>query len=101
MTKPKSLWMQLRVGDFVRLVEFPPEFLLPNRGIHRSTRQVYKRLLARRRPLRVYEIDETNLPWIRCQFRRKNGFWEYHYLAINHGGIVRVKHRRKRNQTAS
>jgi hypothetical protein len=33
------------------------------------------------------------LPWIQCRFRRKNGGWEYHWLAINDDSWVRVKTR--------
>jgi hypothetical protein len=46
--------------------------------------------------VRVYKIDEMGLPWIQCQFRRKNGKWEYHYLLIGmESGWVRVKRRKK------
>jgi hypothetical protein len=41
----------------------------------------------------VYEIDEWGLPWIRCRFRRKDGSWEHHYLAIHDDSWVRVKPR--------
>jgi hypothetical protein len=41
--------------------------------------------------VRVAEIDEGKLPWIRCQFRLKDGRIEHHFLAINHDGWVRVR----------
>src|SRR5437660_3280918 len=74
-------WRKLRVGDRIRLVRLPSEFNQPGYYLHRETRQVYKRLIERRRPLRVYKIDEWGLPWIRCRFRRKDGSWEYNSLA--------------------
>jgi hypothetical protein len=58
--------------------------------------RVYKKLLTRRRPLRIAEIDEYGIPWIHCRFRGQDGQWEYHSLAFDHGGLVRVKPRKKR-----
>jgi hypothetical protein len=81
----------LKVGDRVRLVEYPPEFLRPGIYMHRDTVRVYKRLVARRRSLRVAWIDEDGGPWIECRFRRKNGKWEQHFLLLNHRGLARVK----------
>src|SRR5262245_21442256 len=89
-----ELWRQLKVGDKVRLFEAPREFLREGYGIHEETLWVYKKLVERRRPLRVYEIDAWGLPWVKCNFFRQ-GKWEYHYLAFNHGGLVRVKPRTK------
>jgi len=85
----------LKVGDRVRLVHFPTEYL-PRHALHRETRQLYKRLLARRRSVRVNKIDELGMPWIRCQFRRKNGRWEYHGLLIGtESGWVKVRRRKR------
>lgn len=90
-----EMWRELKVGDQVRLVAIPPEFLREGYGIHKETMRLYKKLLARRRPLRVFQICDWGLPWIRCRFQRKNGQWEWHSLAINHGGLVRVKSRHR------
>jgi hypothetical protein len=38
---------------------------------------------------------DWKVPWIRCRFRRKDGRIEYHALAINHDGWVRVRFREK------
>lgn len=62
--------------------------------LHRETRQLYRRLMSRKRPLVIYEVDKDGLPWIKCQFLRKTGGWEYHYLAVNDDSWVRVKARR-------
>jgi len=91
----KELWRSLRVGDRVRLTEIPPEFLQPGFFLHRSTMQAYKKLVARHRPLRVSKIDEFGFPWVHFRFRMKDGRWEHHWLAINHGGLVRVRSRRR------
>jgi hypothetical protein len=88
--RKQELWRTLKVGDRVRIAEIPPEFLQTGYFVHRSTMKVYKKLISRGRPLRVVDIDELGLPWIQCRFRRKDGRWECHFLAINHGGLVRV-----------
>lgn len=86
----------LKVGDRVRLVHFPSEYL-PPATIHQETKRLYKRLLERRRSVRVYKIDNWGMPWIKCQFRRKNGRWEYHYLLIGtESGWTKVKRQKKK-----
>lgn len=90
-----ELWRKLRVGDCVRLVEYPREFLAPGYGIHRDTVRLYRRLLARRRPLRVYKVDAWGCPWIRCRFQLRDGRWEHHHLMINNSGLERVRSRKK------
>lgn len=94
MAKSKELWRTLRVGDKVRIPEIPPEFLQPGYTIFPETMRIYKKLVARRRPVRVAWIDEYGQPWILCRIRRKDGSWQEHSLAINHGGLVLVKPRR-------
>lgn len=86
-------WKSLRVGDLVRIVRIPGRDIL-GYHLHRDTRQLYKRLIARKRPVKVYEIDKDGLPWIKCQFRRKSGGLEYHFLAINDDSWVRVNRRK-------
>jgi hypothetical protein len=86
-------WRELRVGDRVRFVRMPTGVDAPGYTFHRDTRRFYQRLIDRRRSSRVYKIDEWGLPWIRCRFRRKNGSWDYHWLAINDESWVRVTRR--------
>jgi hypothetical protein len=88
--KALDLWRELQVGNRIRLTEIPPEFLQEGYYVHRDTMRVYKRLLARRRALRIREIDQDGLPWIECRFRRNDGRWEWHWLALNHGGFIRL-----------
>ena len=86
-------WRELRVGDRIRIVRMPSAAALEGYVLPRDTRRLYRLLIARNRPLLVYEIDERQLPWIKCQFRTKNGRWEYHFLAVNDDSWVRVKNR--------
>ena len=93
MAKPREIWRQLRIGDRIRLVEIPTDLdwgaLLP------ETKQAYRYLVERRRPLTVFMIDEYGFPWIRFWFRRRNGQIRHDWLAINHGGLAIVKARKK------
>lgn len=84
------MWKELKVGDKVLLVTLPPEFFQPGYYIHKDTLRVYKRVLARNKPLRVYEIKD-GLPWVQVRFTNKAGKKEWHYLAFNHDGIQKVK----------
>ena len=86
-------WRELAVGDRIRVVHLPSGIDAPGYTFHPDTRRLYLRLIARRRSVRVCEIDETGLPWIRCRFRRKNGTWEHHWLAVNDDSWVRVRSR--------
>jgi hypothetical protein len=88
--KTNGLWRKSKVGDQIRLTEIPPEFLQVGYYVHLETMRLYKKLLARRRSLRVHEIDKDGFPWIWCRFRRKDGRLEWHKLAFNHGGFMRL-----------
>jgi hypothetical protein len=87
-------WRELRVGDRIRIVRMPSDSALEGYVLPRDTRRLYRLLIARRKPLRIYEIDERwQLPWVKCKFRTKSGRWEYHFLAVNDDSWVRVKSR--------
>lgn len=88
-------WHELRVGDRIRLVEEPPEWKRPGYHLPAETRALWRLLVARRRPLRVYEVDAWGAPWVRCRLSKPDGGWVYHFLAITHGGWVRVWPRRR------
>src|SRR5438132_924825 len=98
MGRTPALWRQLKVGDRIRLTEVPREFFQEGYYILRETLLVYKKLVARRGPLRIWMIDEYRLPWIQCRFRRKDGRWEHHTLAVNHSGLARVIPRRTKRK---
>ena len=84
---------ELRVGDRIRIVRLPSAWDRPAYLVPPCTRRLYRRLIARGRPVRVYEIDRQGLPWIHCRFRRPDGRWEHHFLAIDAGSWVRVRKR--------
>lgn len=86
-------WQGLRVGDRIRLVAEPAEWQQPGYHLPRCTRRLWRLLIARRRPLRVYEVDEWGAPWVHCRFRLPNGSWGHHFLAVVEGGWVRVRPR--------
>src|SRR5207245_10643966 len=79
-----------RVGDRIRIVRMPSGSDRPGYYFHQDTRRLYKRLIARRRPVRVSRIDESGIPWVQCRFRRKNATWEHHWLAVNDDSWVCV-----------
>ncbi|HJT77984.1 MAG TPA: hypothetical protein VJ739_12345 [Gemmataceae bacterium] len=84
-------WQELHVGDRIRLVAEPPEWQQPGCYVPPCTRGLWRRLMARRQPLRVYEVDEWGVPWVRCRLRLRGGRWEHHHLALTEGGWVRVR----------
>ena len=87
----------LRVGDRIRIVVLPGVGV-PGYYLHRDTRAVFKKLIARARSVRIARIDEDGLPWYACRFRMKSGRWEWHYLAVcdSDNNWVPVKPRRKK-----
>jgi len=89
-----ELWRRLRIGDRIRLVAIPLDFL-DWKSLHRETKQAYKYLLGRRRPVTVWQIDEYGMPWVLFRFREKNGRIGDNSLAVNHEGIVLVRSRPK------
>src|SRR5262249_41064410 len=90
MTEP---WQSLRVNDRIRMGRMPSGVDEVGSLFPACTRRLYKKLIARRRGVRGYKIDAWGLPWIQCKFRRRNGSWEHHFLAVNDDSWVRVKRR--------
>jgi hypothetical protein len=86
-------WQELSVGDRIRIVRLHSEWTKANYYVPPRTRRLYERLIARRRSVRVCQVDEWGLPWIHFKFREGNGAWVQHYLAVNDDSWVRVKRR--------
>jgi hypothetical protein len=90
----------LRVGDRVRIVGIPGVGV-PNYVLMPETKRVYKKLILRGAPVRIYEIDEFGGPWCACRFKTKDGKWEHHHLAVfdddNNWVPVIARRARKRN----
>jgi hypothetical protein len=38
--------------------------------------------MARKRPVRIREIDAHGTPWFCCKFRMRNGRFGWHFLAV-------------------
>jgi hypothetical protein len=91
-----SLWRELRIGDRIRIVEIPSEFFQKGYLIHPCSLRAYQKLTSRGRSLRVARIDAWGVPWVDFRFKRRDGKWEWHSLAVNHGGLVRVRRRKQR-----
>jgi hypothetical protein len=84
-------WRDLQVGDRVRVVRLPSEWDQSGYRVMACTRRLYKRLIERRRPVRICQIDQWGLPWVRCRFRKNDGSWEHHFVAISDDSWVRVR----------
>ena len=75
---------ELRVGDRIRIVGIPGKGD-PNYFILPETKRVYKMLMARKRSVRIFEIDEYGSPWYMCKFKKADGTWDWHYLGVFDG----------------
>lgn len=84
-------WRQLRVGDKVRIVRFPSDWGEPGWHVDPSTRELYGKLIARRRPVRVFLVDEFGQPWIQGRASEAPGHWWT--LAIADDSWIRVRQR--------
>jgi hypothetical protein len=89
-------WRQLRVGDRIRIIRMPYDAVTPGYAFLPETRRLYKKLIARGRSVRIFQIDEYGHPWIRCRFQKRNGSWEHHWLAVNDDSWERVRNRQIR-----
>jgi hypothetical protein len=93
---------ELRIGDRIKIVAMPGADV-PGYVLQDETRRVFKKLIVRSQPVRIFMIDEYGAPWYRCRFRRKNGGWKEHWLAVFDGeeNWVVVKPRSRTVPTAS
>jgi hypothetical protein len=84
---------ELKVGDRIRIVGLPRNYPV---DLNPDTKRVLRKLISRRRPVTIDEIDE-HAPWYSCRFRMKNGKLEDHSLAVCDGddNWVLVKRRRQ------
>jgi hypothetical protein len=85
-------WQGMRVGDVVRLVALPHVWNQPDYSVPPETRDLWRQLIARGKALRVYEVDASGAPWVKCRVLSEQGCWEDHLLAITDAdGWVRDK----------
>jgi hypothetical protein len=71
---------KLKVGDRIRITAVPGEGI-PGYTIHKDTVRVYKKIMARKRSVRIREIDEYGSPWYMVKFK-KGKKWEYHFMVV-------------------
>jgi hypothetical protein len=88
-------WQSLKVGDQIRIIRMPSAESMADYVLPANTRRFYKRLIALKKRLAVYEIDRDGRPWIQCALRRNDGGLDYHFLAVDDDSWVRVKIRRR------
>lgn len=83
---------RLQVGDWIRILGIPDEFLRPGQCFPQETRELYERLIRLRRRVKVSEIDDLGYPWISYRYRDAAYDWRWHGLMIGeHDLFVRVK----------
>lgn len=75
-------WRDLRIGDLVNVVAWPPELVKDN--MHHSTIECYEWLIASEQVLTVERIDSFGIPY-GSAFRDGN----IEYVALNHSRICR------------
>ena len=76
-------WQGLRVGDRIRIVRTPIEFLGSRHMAADETRELYELLIACGAVLVVEEICEYNLPWVGYEQTLEDGSIAFHSLAVN------------------
>jgi hypothetical protein len=77
VAEPESL----KVGDLVRFVAIPDEWLSPGCTVHAESIAFMKKMVRRSWPTRVSEIDEYGHPWIHARIRER-GRMRHHSWAI-------------------
>ena len=88
----------LKVGDRIRIISVPGVGI-PNYWIHKDTVQVFKKIIARKRGVRIDRIDEDGTPWYTVRFKLKGGKWAWNFLAVLEGETnwVAVRPRSRRS----
>jgi len=71
--------MNLEIGDEIKILS------IPGNVVHRDTRRAYRYLVKRKRPVKIYEIDEYGHPWYEFRMRNPRGKLETHFMNIMEG----------------
>lgn len=85
-----DLWRTLRIGDQVKIVEWPVEY--PRDRLHPDTVELYEWLIETGAALTIVGVDEDEpkMPWGEvCRFHNGSDAWES--VGLNHGGLEIVK----------
>lgn len=73
--------MGLKVGDKIRIVAVPGEGD-PRYYIAKETVRTYRKIIARKRPVRIANVDQDGNAWYTVKLRKKDGTWEWHFLSV-------------------
>lgn len=84
----------LKVGDRIHLIRTPPIWEEHGHKVPPETRKLYRKLMARRHPLVIREVNEFGA-WIWYRDAYGKGWFSEQSLAIDDGCWVRVKPRTK------
>jgi hypothetical protein len=90
---------RLKVGDQVRFVAIPDEWLRRNRALHRDSLAFMKNMISRKSPSRIWRIDDSGYPWIRARMMYR-GKPHYHSWLITESSGWRLVRRRTRPKQA-
>jgi hypothetical protein len=93
---------ELKIGDRIKIIGVPGDGV-PGYVILQETVRVYKKLVVRNRPVRIREIDEFGAPWYICRFKKRDGTWEEHWLAVfaTDNNWILVKRRKPRKRVSN
>jgi hypothetical protein len=89
MLDPKSL----KVGDQVRFVSIPDEWSAPAYVVPREDLTFYKKMIERRWPSRVYQLDYLGYPWIRAITHARGNAVYHSWMIAESTGWRRVNRR--------
>ena len=89
MPNPKTL----KVGDLVRFISLPKEWSQPGYRLMPESLAFMKRMVRRKWPSRIYEIDEHG-PWIQARIRERGKARLHLWLIMESTGWRRVERRR-------
>lgn len=71
---------KLKIGDQIRITGIP-EGCERRHYLHKETKEVYKKIVERGRPVRISRIDEDGIRWYTVRFK-EDGAWVYHDLCV-------------------
>ncbi len=78
-------WKNLKVGDKIRIISVPgyddKGKRIKDYVIQRETITAYKKLIARKRPVIISEIDKDGIPWYYFKLKER-GRWNWHSMAV-------------------
>ena len=83
----------LRVGDRVRFVSLPEEWLSSHASVSQASIWFMNKMIARTWSSRVSSIDNTGYPWINARIRHRGRLHHHAWLITESTGWRVVRHR--------